>query len=156
MANDTWDYYKSGALGGTIVPGDTWEMGLLKSTHTFTESVRYNSDANGPQLDEAVMSGYTGGWGNSGRHILASGAVTTDTTNHRAELDFTDPAVWSAIGDPTSDTIICWAYKSVTSDAASTCCVFIDTSTGTPSFPYTANGSDLTIQLNANGLVWLT
>ena len=52
--------------------------------------------ANDPIAHELSGTGYTAGFGNSGRKALASKTLTTDKTSNRVEFDCAD-IVWSSI-----------------------------------------------------------
>ncbi len=75
--------------------------------------------------------------------------ITVDKTNDRAEFDCAD-ITWTAInaGTAAQATVL----KEITNDAASKCIANIDSG----GFPVVTNGGDLTIQVNAEGLIQLS
>ncbi len=95
----------------------------------------------------ANITGYTGGFGGSGRKTLASAAVTEDDTNHWAKLAAAN-LVWSALA--TGDTIgqYCAIIHEITNDAGSDVLGYVQIASGnTPT-----NGSDVDLNWGANGL----
>ena len=106
--------------------------------------------ANDPIDAEAVVTNYTGAFGGSGRKTLASKAVVTDKTNNRAEFDCAD-ITWTALGNGTNQTIAHAIFiKEITNDAASPLIALFDFS------DFTTNGSDFTLQFDAEGALHLT
>ncbi len=85
------------------------------------------------------------------RDALASEAVNEDTANDRAEFDATD-YVFSALeaGTRAIQGIIVYQHK--TNDADSVPLFWIEDG----GFPFTANGSDLTMQWNAEGIAQIS
>lgn len=94
---------------------------------------------------ELEGTGYLGGFGNSGRKTLGSKTITVDKTNDRIEFDCAD-IVWTAIdaGTPSQMIII----TEITNDAASPLISHHDSG-----FPVTTNGGDLTVTIDAEGLI---
>lgn len=91
--------------------------------------------------------------GSYARHSLAGDAVNRDDANNRAEIDWTDP-VWSNLaGGETIVGFIVWKFT--TNDAASPLIAFFDTDSG-GAISIVTNGSDVTIQINVEGLLQLT
>lgn len=102
---------------------------------------------------EVTSTGYTGGFGGAGRKTLASKTLAVDQTNDRAEFDCAD-VTWTAISQAGSEQWVALnIVKEVTSDALSPLLVHIDTATG---LPLTPNGSDITLTINAEGLLHIT
>jgi hypothetical protein len=102
---------------------------------------------------EVTSTGYTGGFAGAGRKALASKALAVDQANDRAEFDCAD-VVWSSISQAGSETwVALTVIKEITNDAASPCVCHIDTGTG---FPLTPNGSDITLTIDAEGLMQIT
>jgi len=108
------------------------------------------SGANDPIDAEAVVTNYTGGFAGAGRKTLASKAVVTDKTNARAEFDCAD-ITWTALGNGSNQTIAHAIFiKEITNDAASPLIALFDFS------DFTTNGSDFTLQFDAEGALHLT
>ncbi len=104
-------------------------------------------------VTEVTSTGYTGGFGGAGRLSLASKTLAVDQANNRAEFDCAD-LTWSSISQATAETWVAFMIaKELTSDALSPLIAFIDTATG---IPLTPNGSDITLTINAEGLLQIT
>lgn len=88
---------------------------------------------------------------NYARKALASETVTDDTTNNRGEFDAAD-ITWTALGAGTRQIAGLLLFKFVTNDAASPNIAWIDTG----GFPISANGGDITVQWNAEGILQTT
>lgn len=102
---------------------------------------------------EVTSTGYTGGYGGAGRKTLGSKALAVDQVNDRAEFDCAD-VTWSAISQAGAEQwVALLIVKEVTSDALSPVLAHIDTATG---LPLTPNGSDITLTINAEGLLQIT
>ena len=102
---------------------------------------------------EVTSTGYTGGFGGAGRKALASKALTVDQVNNRAEFDCAD-VTWAAISQAAAETWVGFTIvKEITSDALSPVIAHIDTATG---IPLTPNGSDITLTIDAEGLLHIT
>lgn len=82
------------------------------------------------------------------RKALASEAVNEDTANNRAEFDAAD-VTWTALGAGTRQIAGLVVFRFVTNDADHVNIAYIDTG----GFPITANGGDLTVQWNAEGIL---
>ncbi|KKN22947.1 hypothetical protein LCGC14_0909900 [marine sediment metagenome] len=126
------------------------KVGLSTSVHVpirdddFLDEVGADDFIDG----ELTGTGYTSGFGNSGRKALASRAIVVDKPNNRAEFDAAD-VTWTGIdaGTAAQATIM----KEITNDAASITIANIDSG----GFPIVTNGGDLTIQWNAEGIIQL-
>ena len=102
---------------------------------------------------EVTSTGYTGGFAGAGRKALASKVLAVDQTNNRAEFDCAD-LTWTAISQATTELWRGFAVvKEITSDAATPVVAVINTATG---LPLTPNGSDITLTVNAEGLLQIT
>lgn len=102
---------------------------------------------------EVTSTGYTGGFGGAGRISLSSKALAVDQANDRAEFDCAN-VTWSAISQAGSETWVAIVVaKELTDDASSPLILKIDTATG---LPLTPNGSDITLTINAEGLLHWT
>lgn len=100
------------------------------------------NDANEHELSG---TGYTAGFGGSGRKVLASKTITVDKANDRIEFDCAD-IVWTAInaGTPSQMLII----RELTNDLGTALLSHHDSG-----FPVTTNGGDLTVTIDAEGLI---
>lgn len=81
------------------------------------------------------------------RQALANEAINEDLANDRAEADADNPT-FATLGAGTRDVAGAIVYVHATTDADSWPLGYID-----DIFPFTANGGDLTVNLNAEG--WL-
>jgi hypothetical protein len=151
MANFIYNKAAGQILDGTLdVLTDTLKFMLVNSGYTADRDHDFVDDASG---DEITATNYTAGFGGAGRKTLAGKAVSVDNANDRVEFDCNDPQ-WTALGGATNDTVqAIIVIKEVTTDADSILIAHIDTSTGTPSLPFTTNGGDLTLNINAEGLL---
>lgn len=105
--------------------------------------------ANDPVDHELSGSGYVGGWGGSGRKALASKTITVDKANDRAEFDCAD-ITWTAIDAGTPSQML--SIKPGASDDTTSRLICHNDS----GFPVTTNGGDLTVEINAEGLMQLS
>jgi len=102
---------------------------------------------------EVTSTGYTGGWGGADRLALASKALTVDQANDRAEFDCAN-ITWTAISQAAAETWLGFSLISeITNDAATPAIAWIDTAAGLPLAP---NGSDITLTIDAEGLLHIT
>ena len=129
---------------------DTIKIGLSTSTHVPNRDDDFLDIAGTTDFTagELTGTGYTGGFGGSGRKTLASKTITVDKTNDRAEFDCAD-VTWTAInaGTAAQATVL----KEITNDAASKTIANID-----GGFPVVTNGGDVTLQVNTEGLIQLS
>lgn len=104
-----------------------------------------DGSANDPASKEIAVTGYTAGFGGTGRKTLAGKTITTDDANDRVEFDAND-VTWTALGaGATIGAII--LYKRNTADTDSQLIAKFEV-TDTPT-----NGSDITAQWNTEGLL---
>jgi hypothetical protein len=136
--------YKAAAVGiptsGTPaarvdVIADSIKVMLVTSGYAFNPDDRFVTTAAGSEIS---VTGYTGGFGGSGRKTLASRTLSADDTGNRGVFDAAD-VTWTALG---SGATIAAAivFKELTSDALSPMIAYfdlVDTAT---------NGGDITIQ----------
>ena len=102
---------------------------------------------------EVTSTGYTSGFNGAGRKVLASKALAVDQTNNRAEFDCAN-ITWSSISQAAAEAWVALSIiKEITSDALSPVIAHINTGTG---FPLTPNGSDITLTIDAEGLLHIT
>lgn len=91
---------------------------------------------------ESTNTGYS-------RQALAGDATAQDDTNDRAEYDATDPVFSSIANDGTGNIVAAIVYLYVDGTNANDIPIaHYDTN-----FPVTPNGSDITLQINAEGLI---
>lgn len=124
---------------------DTFKVMLVTSSYTFNVEDQYVSSANSAELSG---TGYTGGFGGSGRKAITTPTVINDTTNHITTFDG-DNIVESTINAGIAAAAI--IIKEVTDDAHSLLIAYIDSG----GFPITTNGGDLDINWNSLGILEL-
>jgi len=145
MASFVYTIAKVDVLKGTIdFDGDDIRVAaVMTNTTCDTEE------------DVALMNGFTTldemDGANYARIALLNEVVNTDNTNDRGEFD-ADNITWSSLGAGTRDVAGLVVYKHVTNDTDSVPICYIDSG----GFPFTANGGDLTIQWNAEGILQAT
>lgn len=121
---------------------DTIEVIAMKSSYTPNKDDTFSVYAAG---EISGVTGYTGGFGGSGRKALATKTITNDTTNDRTTYDADDPSAWTiGAGDTIGGFII--GKKGSASDATATPIFWLDV-TDTPT-----NGAALTLQFPAAGI----
>lgn len=107
------------------------------------------------EKDKATISGFTTldemDGANYVRKALANQLVSEDNPNNRGEFD-ADNVVWTALGAGTRQVAGIVVFRFVTNDTDSIPIAWIDTG----GFPFTANGGDVTVQWNAEGILQLT
>ena len=108
--------------------------------------------------DVLLMNGFTTlaehAGTNYARKILGTKALSRDDANDRAEFDCAD-VTWTALGAGASDMAGVLVYLHVTDDTDSIPLAWIDTVSGSPSFPLPSNGGDFTYAVHADGLFHL-
>lgn len=147
MASTVYNSFKGQIMDGTIdLDTDDIRIMLVKTSYTENPDHTFVDDgsANDPASHEIVATNYV-------RKALASETVTVDNTNDRAEFDAAD-VTWTALGGATNDTVQgAVVYRHNAADSAAELICFIEFSS-----PFPTNGSDLTIQFNAEGILQLT
>lgn len=108
------------------------------------------------QKDAATISAFTTlgeiSATNYVRKALAGEDVQQDDVNNRAEFHATSPVTWTALGGAANDTIgAVLVYAHVTTDADSWPIAYIDNAGS--GFNLTTNGSDFSLNINAEGLL---
>lgn len=131
------------------------KVALVDSGYTPDRDDDFMSD--GPAANEITATNYAGGHGGSGRKDLDNGAWTLNDPNDRTEFDSDDPTVWTALGGATNDTIqaLVVHIEGTSDDTDATLVAYIDTSTGSPSLPFTTNGGNFAVSISADGLLQL-
>ena len=110
--------------------------------HDFVSSI-----TSGTTKELTGGTGYTGGFGGSGRKALTGKTIVKDNATDKAYWDATDSS-WNAINSGTIGYVV--VIREVTADSDSPILVIIDV-------PDTAtNGSDLTLQWAADGICNIT
>ena len=140
MANFCFNYGSMALWDGTfdILTDADFKVMLVKAEYVEDRDDQYIDDggANDP-IDEEISggTGYTGGWGGSGRKVLASKTITIDLGNDRSDFDAAD-ITWTAI-DTTTEPASLLVVEETTNDAASLLISHHD-------FVAVTNGGDLT------------
>lgn len=148
MANFVYNEAKRAILAGEVdldLPDDIRVLLVMTNTTADTEDDT-NTFAGFTTLDEFDGSGYT-----SGGVALTGEAISEDVTNNRAEFDAND-AAFGALGAGTRQVQAAIVYKFITALSSSLPIAYIDTG----GFPFTANGSTVTIQWNVEGILQAT
>lgn len=103
---------------------------------------------------EVTSTGYApGGFGSAGRRALAAKVLAVDQANDRAEFDCAD-VTWATITQAGVEQWVGFAIvKEITNDADSPVIAVINTAAG---LPLTPNGSDITLTIDAEGLLHIT
>lgn len=127
------------------VIADSIKVMLVTTGYTFNPDDRFVSSAAGSEIS---VTGYTGGFGGSGRKTLASRTLSADDTNDRSAFDAAD-VTWTALG---SGATIAAAilFKELTSDALSPMIAYfdlVDTAT---------NGGDITLSWSSSPSALIT
>ncbi len=150
MASLVYNRAKKEIMDGTIdLLTDTLKIMLVTSSYVANADHDFvdEAGANDPIDHELSGTGYTAGFGGSGRKTLSSKTATEDDANDRAEFDDGADITWTAIDAGTAAAAI--LYKHNTADTDSVLIAYIDTG----GFPVVTNGGDLTIQWNAEGIL---
>jgi len=146
MASHVYDNAKEQLLLGTLdFSTDDIRVALLMTNTTADTEKSAATNAGFTTLDEFDGSGYS-----AGGSALAGEAVTEDGANNRGEFDATD-LTFSSVGAGTRSIDGALVYKFVTNFNSSIPIAWIDFSPD-----IVANGGDITIQWNAEGIIQLT
>lgn len=122
---------------------------LLVMTNTTADTQDDVTSISGfTTLDEMDGSGYA-------RLALTGEAWAKDATNNRSEFDAND-ADFGAVSAGTRQVQALILYRHVTNDTDSFPVAYFDTVSAGPGFPFSANGGTITIQWNAEGIVWVS
>lgn len=143
MANFIYNEAKRAIAAAEIdfdAPNDFRVLLVMTNTTADTED-DVNTISGFSTLDEMDGSGYT-------RQSLTGDTLTEDAANNRAEYDASN-ITFTAVGAGTRQVQAAIVYKHVTNDSDSVPIAFIDTG----GFPFTANGGDITITWNAEGII---
>ena len=146
MANAAYNEAKTELLKGTLdfdAPDDIRVM-LLETAGFDADHATIAAVLAGAAV-ELTSTNYS-------RQALAGEGVTQDDVNDRGEFDATD-ATFSSVSQAGSENVVAAiVFKFITNDASSIPIAYIDTG----GFPITANGSDIVITWNAEGILQLT
>lgn len=144
----------AGATGEVDLVNDTIKVMAWEDLTGATNADEFIDDMDpGGLCEEVTSTGYTGGFGGAGRLTLGSPALTVDQGNNRAEFDCANP-VWTSISQAGSETWVGFSIvKEITTEADSPVIATIDTGTG---LPLTPNGSNITLTIDAEGLLHIT
>ena len=134
-----------GASPGISLTSDTLKVMLVTSAYTPNPDDKYVSAITGGTSKELSGTGYTAGFGGSGRKTLASVVVAEDDTNDLGTFTAAN-VTWTAINAGTVAYAV--IVKEVTDDAHSPIVAVL-----TISPAITTNGGDYTIQWSAGGIL---
>lgn len=144
MALNLTDKARQLILEGSLnLKTDTLKYILLDATYSFSKDHEYASDVNAKELSG---TGYTGGFGGSGRKEVGTRTSGHNGTSHKAYVD-ADDATWTAINAGTIGSV--GIIKEGTSDADS---LFIGAQDITD---VATNGGDWKFEVHADGLFTL-
>jgi hypothetical protein len=123
---------------------DTIKVMLVNASYSYNADHDFIDDV---VANELSGTGYTGGFGGSGRKTTASKTILEDTANDRVEYDFAD-IVWTGINAGTIGGAI--IVKEITNDASSPLIAFLDPA------DLVTNGGDVTLVVNAEGALQIS
>jgi len=123
--------------GSVNLTSDTLKMMLLDNAYVLNPDHEFISDI---LAREVAGTGYTGGFGGSGRKTLAGKSFAKDDTLNEARFDATDP-VWSGADFGTAGFLA--LVKEVTTNADSPVLGILDLGTG----GVLTKGGSFTVQL---------
>ena len=130
------------AMAGNIdLLADTIKVLLVGTAYTPDKDHQFISDVSGSELSG---TGYTGGFGGSGRKTLASKAIGKSDSTDKTYFDAAD-LTWTAINAGTVGFLI--LAKEITNDASSPIFACIDVSPD-----IATNGGDYSVQWDAAGI----
>lgn len=138
-----YNVYKAKVMRGEhILHSQVIKVMLVTSAYVANPDDDFAST---PAAFEVVGTGYTGGFGGSGRKTFTTKVTAVDDANNRGYFD-ADDLVWIGVNGFTVAAMV--FYKEGTSDADSDLIAYVDSG----GFPKIANGSDLTVQWSASPL----
>jgi hypothetical protein len=159
MANSMYNRGAIQLADGTLDwTTDVIKCSLASDEYTFSIQHDYMSDVGTAELGNTPdVTGYEDGHGNAGRKTLASPTITLDDSNDLVEYDSATSPSWTGLGNGSNDDVkgAIIHQEGTTDDSDATLICWIDTVTGSPSFPFTTNGSDFTIDFHADGVFYL-
>lgn len=137
---------------GTIdLVNDTIKAMLVTSSYVADrdDDVVDAAGANDAVDHELTGTGYAAGWGGAGRKTLGTKSWGVDKPNDRAEFTCAN-ITWSGIDAGTAAALLI-IKEGGANDTTSRLIAHIDSG----GFPIVTNGGDLTVQINAEGLLQL-
>lgn len=149
MASFVYNKAAQELADGTIdLLTDTITMMLVTSQYSAARSdlVVDAGGANDALDAEISVSGYTGGWGGSGRKALASKTVVVDQANNRAEFSAANPT-WTSLGTGATIAAMLLVKEGVSNDTTSRLIAYLDV-TDTPT-----NGGNVGFTFDAEGIL---
>lgn len=129
---------------GIDLLADTIKVMLVDTTYTPDKDHDFVASITGGTSKELSGTGYTAGFGGSGRKTLASKTVTKDNGADVAYFDAAD-VTWTAINADTAGFVA--VVKEITTDADSPLLALVDVSPDVAT-----NGGDYTVTWAADGL----
>lgn len=118
---------------------------LLKTSYTPAKTHNYVSDISS---DECDVTSY------ARQALTSNNVVTEDDTNHRTVFDSDTNPTFSSL--ETGNTIEgCAVFYDTGVDTTAPLIFWVDQASGSPAFPFTTNGSDLTITWAATGIGYI-
>lgn len=141
MATHVFNEWKQTILRDNLASGADIRIALLMTNTTAdseNDDIKFVDDIT--TLDESDGANYA-------RKALANEIVNEDDTGDEAEFD-ADDVTWTALGAGTREIAGILVYKHVTDDTDSEVIAWLEYAT--PKHP---DGSDFTVQWNAEGLV---
>ena len=145
MADMVYNYAKAKLLSGDIdLDADDIRVLLVMTNSTCDTEDDCDFIDQFTTLDEMDGANYV-------RKALAGEAVAVDLPNNRGEFD-AENVTWTALGVGTRQVLGAVLYKHVTNDADSIPIAYIDSG----GFPFDANGGDVTITWNDEGILQAT
>lgn len=144
MASFVYNIAAKEILGDNLeLSTDTIKAMLVTSAYTPARTDTVVSTASAAELSG---TGYTGGFGGSGRKTLTSKTFTQDDPNNRGYFSAAN-LVWTAINAGTIAGLV--LIKEITNDASSRLIAYIDSA----SMPIVTNGGDVTLTPNVAGFL---
>lgn len=151
MASGVFQKGLNDILDGTIdLLTDTLKVMFVTSAYTYDPDTALVDAGGGSDILDAEISvsGYTGGWGGSGRKTLASKTVTVDNTNNRSVFDAADPSAWT-LGAGATIAAAVIIKEGGSDDTGSRPIAYLDvTDTAT-------NGGSVTLSFAATGIFYI-
>ncbi len=147
MANFIYNEAKRALAEGELdfgSGGSDLRVLLVMTNTTANTEVNVNTISAFTTLDEMDGSGYA-------RVALTGETVNEDAGNNRAEFDATD-ATFASLGAGTRQVKAAILYKHVGADSSNIPIAYIDTA----GFPFSANGGNITLTWNSEGIVQIT
>ena len=127
---------------------DTIKVMLVTSQYTpaRTDLVVDAGGANDAVDAEINVTGYTRGWGGSGRKQLGTKVVVVDQANNRAEFSAAN-LTWTTLGSGATIAAMVVIKEGVSNDTTSRLIAYLDV-TDTPT-----NGGDIAFTFDAEGII---